>query len=79
MKRREILNKLLIKPKKLILKDGVHKRNENACVYTNADETDFSFLLKLAGFKNSPSIKPFDGIDKAYVLAIGTDKIDKAD
>ena len=40
MKKAEIFNKLLIKPKKLTLKEGAYKHNKGAAVYTNADETD---------------------------------------
>ena len=79
MKRNEIFDKLLIKPKELVLKGGVHNCNENATVYTNADETDFSYLLELAGLKKKPSVKAFGGVNKAYVLSVGTDKLENAD
>ena len=79
MKKAEIFNKLLIKPKKLTLKEGAYKHNKGAAVYTNADETDFSYLLELAGFEEKASIVEFENVKDTYILSVGQAKVDNKD
>lgn len=71
MKKHEIFKKMLIEPKELQLKEGLYKHNKSAEIYTNADETDFSYLLELAGFEGKAQVKVFDGVKETYILSIG--------
>lgn len=75
MKKHELLNKLLIEPKELKLKSGNYNHNKAAAVKTNADETDFSFLLGLAGFERNAEIIVFDNVKDMYILSIGNNVI----
>lgn len=68
MTKQELLKKLLIKPKKLDLKDGEYKQNKSAEIFTNAD-ADMSYLLELVGFENNAKKVWYD--TKAFVLSIG--------
>ena len=49
MKKHEIFKKMLIEPKELQLKEGLYKHNKSAEIYTNADETDFSYPVSRRG------------------------------
>lgn len=75
MKKNEIFEKLLIEPKELTLKEGSYKHNKSAKIYTNADETDFSYLLELAGFEEKASVVEFENVKDTYILSIGKEKI----
>lgn len=76
MKRQEILNKMLIEPKKLLLKEGEYKHDKAASVKTNASECDFSYLLELAGFEKKAEAVVFGDIKNTYILAIGDCKVE---
>ena len=69
MKKQEVLSKLLIQPKELVLKDGFFKKSSDYQVFTNID-TDFSYLLELAGFK-SDAKKVYYDLNDIFVIAIG--------
>lgn len=73
MTKQELLAKMLIKPKNLILKEGTFKPNSNATVYTNAT-VDISYLLELAGFKATPKTVYSD--TKCFYLSIGKEITD---
>lgn len=79
MDRKEFLNQLLIKPKKLTVCDGIHKMDKNAAISTNAKNIDFSYLLSLAGYQNNAEVKTFDGFEKLSVLCIGKETIEDID
>ncbi len=70
MTKHELLSKLLIKPKKLTLLDGVYFHNPDAQIITNIN-TDISYLLKLAGFNGSAKKEYFDTQD-TFILAVGS-------
>lgn len=76
MKKHEIFKKMLIEPKELQLKEGVYTHNKSAEIYTNADETDFSYLLELAGFEGNVQVKVFDNFKDVYILSIGKAEIE---
>ena len=59
MTKQEILSKMLIKPKELVLKGGNFQKNLNALIYTNIDK-DFSYLLSLAGFESKAQTVYYD-------------------
>ncbi len=77
MTKPEILAKMLIEPKALTLKDGTFKKNVNYPVFTNLD-TDFSYLLELAGVKSKAENVYFD-CDGLYVIAIGEREVNLDD
>ena len=68
MTKQEVLKKLLIKPKKLVLSEGEYSHDRNYPVYTNAD-TNMNYLLSLADFSNTPETVWYD--TDQYVLSIG--------
>lgn len=74
MNKLEILEKMLIEPKELTLKEGVFKRDPAYPVYTNIDK-DFTYLLSLAGFESEPKNIYYD-VDGIYVIAIGIKQVD---
>lgn len=76
MKKQEIFSKLLIEPKQLQLKAGEFKLNKSAAIYTNADETDFSYLLALAGFEGAVTVKAFGDGKDAYILSVGKENVE---
>lgn len=71
MKKQEILGKMLIEPKKLLLKEGTYKHDKSAKIKTNADELDFTYLLELAGFENKAETVEFENVKDVYILSIG--------
>ncbi len=74
MTKQELLAKMLIEPKELILKEGTFKKDKNAKVFTNID-TDFSYLLELAGFSGKTENVYYD-LGGTYVIAIGKGEVD---
>jgi hypothetical protein len=74
MTKQELLAKMLIQPKELILKDGTLNKNAAAPVFTNIDK-DFSYLLELAGF-NAKAQNVFYDLDGVYVIAIGNQDVE---
>ncbi|MBQ7045506.1 MAG: family 20 glycosylhydrolase [Clostridia bacterium] len=77
MTKQELLKKMLIEPKELILKEGTFKKDKNAKVFTNID-TDFSYLLELAGFAGKTENVYYD-LGGTYVIAIGEKDVDLAE
>ena len=75
MTKRELLSKLIVKPKKLTLKEGMYKHNPDAEIITNVD-VDMSYLLELAGFKGEPK-KVWCDMEKTCVLSIGKSEIEE--
>lgn len=73
MNKKELLQKMIITPKEITLKEGTYKFNAKAEISTNAD-VDMSYLLELAGYKNNLKLVDID--TKNYVLAIGGDTKD---
>lgn len=76
MKTNEILKKLLIEPKEITFKEGSYKHNKSANIYTNADETDFSYLLELAGFEKNSTVVEFENVKDTYILSVGKEKVE---
>ncbi len=74
MEKTELVKKLLIEPKEIILKEGNHKQNNDACIFTNI-ETDMSYLLNLAGFNSKVETIDYD-IKDTYIVAIGRKDIE---
>ena len=72
MKKQEIMDRLIVKPKKMVVGEGVCAVKGNAAIYSNAVDTDLSFLLSLAGYENDVHELCPENVGNAYVLLIGT-------
>ncbi|MBQ7033705.1 MAG: family 20 glycosylhydrolase [Clostridia bacterium] len=68
MHKKEVLSKMIIKPKTLTVQGGTYAFDANAEILTNSD-MDMSYLLTLAGYKNNAKMQDADV--KNYILAIG--------
>ena len=71
MNRQELLNKLIIQPKSLTVRDGFYQKNRVADICTNVEGVQMSYLLELAGYQKEVQIRPFEGLEKECVLCIG--------
>lgn len=71
MNRQELLNKLIIQPKSLTVRDGFYQKNRVADICTNVEGVQMSYLLELAGYQKKVQIRPFEGLENECVLCIG--------
>ena len=69
MNKQDVLSRLLICPKELILGKGTYEHSATSCIKTSLD-TDIAYLLELAGFVNTAERVFFD-VGDTVVLAIG--------
>ncbi len=74
MTKQELIKKMLIEPKELILKEGTYKHNKDAEIVTNVG-TDISYLLSLAGFEKAATEIYVDMKD-TYIISIGKKEIE---
>lgn len=72
MTKKEMEQKLLIKPKELQVQNGMYTANKDACICTNVS-IDISYLLQLAGFQSR--VKKTEAPNGLYVLSVGKEKV----
>ena len=78
MEKKVVLNKMMIKPKHVEVKDGTCALAQSCEVYTNAADTDISYLLSLAGVDGNV-VCDDGGNSKDYYIAIGTNRREATD
>lgn len=71
MNRQEILEKLLIKPKNLRVKQGIYKHDKGSMIFSNAADQDLDYLLGLAGYTTQVQQQYFADAEDKFVLLIG--------